>query len=157
MASSTWTTPKTWNVGDTLTSADMDTYVRDNSNAAFGNKAEGRYTRAANQSFSPSGNMSFDTQLTNTDGFGTVTTSTFTIPTGLGGRYLITFACFAAVAVTFLEITAGGVVYAVAQTGTNASMTVSMRLAAAATIVMTVALASNSTATGRVEFERTAI
>lgn len=29
-----WTTPKTWNVGDTLTAADMNAYVRDNSNAA---------------------------------------------------------------------------------------------------------------------------
>jgi hypothetical protein len=25
-----WTTPKTWNVGDILTAADMNTYVRDN-------------------------------------------------------------------------------------------------------------------------------
>lgn len=28
-----WTTPKTWNVGDILTAADMNTYVRDNTNA----------------------------------------------------------------------------------------------------------------------------
>lgn len=26
----TWTTPKTWNVGDILTAADMNTYLRDN-------------------------------------------------------------------------------------------------------------------------------
>lgn len=28
-----WTTPKTWNVGDILTAADLNTYVRDNFNA----------------------------------------------------------------------------------------------------------------------------
>lgn len=30
-----WTTPKTWNTNDILTSADMDTYVRDNSKHLF--------------------------------------------------------------------------------------------------------------------------
>lgn len=33
-----WTSPKTWNVGDVLTAADMNTYVRDNTRWAGGDR-----------------------------------------------------------------------------------------------------------------------
>lgn len=39
-----WTTPKTWNVGDILTAADMNIYVRDNSNFLFTRNGELNYT-----------------------------------------------------------------------------------------------------------------
>lgn len=44
----TWTLPKTWNVGDVLTSTDMNTYVRDNSNYLYGDTARVPVPLAAN-------------------------------------------------------------------------------------------------------------
>lgn len=62
-----WTTPKTWNVGDPMTASDLNTYVRDNTNALaqgmglygsnFGGVPAGTpvLTQAGNQSFAFSG------------------------------------------------------------------------------------------------------
>jgi len=42
-----WTIPKTWNVGDVLTSTDLNTYVRDNSSFLYGDTNEVAVTIAS--------------------------------------------------------------------------------------------------------------
>lgn len=163
MASSTWTTAKTWAVGDVLTAADMNTYVRDNTNAAFGSKAEGRYARSgislANNTATAT---SWDSASTNTDGFGTPATSTITIPAGLGGRYLIAVHAdivTAGASRRYVEIIAGGNTWRTSFYGESGGVnSISTRLAAAATIVCNVYQNSGGalTLTSQMEFERTA-
>lgn len=43
-----WTTPKTWAVGDILTAADMNTYVRDNTTFLHGNNLHKTTTKTVN-------------------------------------------------------------------------------------------------------------
>jgi hypothetical protein len=52
-----WTNPKTWTVGEILTSADMNTYVRDNTlQLARGRIATATYTQDSGTSY-PGGNL----------------------------------------------------------------------------------------------------
>lgn len=39
MTTPAWTTPKTWSAGDVLSATDLNTYVRDNSNFAYGSRS----------------------------------------------------------------------------------------------------------------------
>lgn len=166
MASGTFTTPTTANVGDVLTAAKLNTELRDNVNAASGNVAEVRISRAAGQAVSSGAvtSISFDTETTDTDGFFAPTSPTVTIPTGFGGRYLITFTCHwtgAPTTRTFTRAEIGGRVYNQASNGseTDQMMTVSMRLAAAQTLQFGVFQQSGATmgATATLEIQRTAI
>lgn len=58
-----WTTPKTWIVGDVLTASDMNTYVRDNANALYAVTSITSWTDVAT-------------------GSGTATSVTVTVPSG---------------------------------------------------------------------------
>jgi hypothetical protein len=87
-----WSTPPTAVTGVLWTAAQMNTY-RDDLN--FLNAQPGcRVRRAANQSISSgsTNTITWDTEDQDTDGFIAVSSTTVTIPTGLDGRYLITFA-----------------------------------------------------------------
>ena len=164
MASGTWATPPTQTVGGSATAADQNT-IRDDLNAAFGNVAEVRISRAANQTISTSTqtSISFDTETTDTDGFFAATSPTVTIPGNLAGRYLISVSVIGnSVASTrgFISLVADGNKWDQNITGNGSgSVGVSTRMSASSTIQVAVFQASggNIGYTAQLELQRTAI
>jgi hypothetical protein len=59
-----WTSPKTWNTNDVLTSTDMDTYVRDNPNYLLSGRPGGQTKRDAGTDYKISTNTWADIDAT---------------------------------------------------------------------------------------------
>lgn len=92
-----WTAPKTWSVGDVLTAADMNAYVRDNTKWLGTDKPAARAYRSTSFSHNSSGNwlsIALDSERADTGSTGLHSTSSnterMTVPTGGGGWYLAT-------------------------------------------------------------------
>lgn len=108
-----WTAPRTWGATEIATAAHLNTDVRDNM-LWLGTRKGFKIRRAANQSIGTASitAVSFDTEDSDTDAFGSVAATTYTIPSGLDGMYAITAnAVFASGAGTapMLRIIAGGI------------------------------------------------
>lgn len=86
----TWTTPKTWNVGDAATAADMNTYVRDNSSYLYTGRAQFQVHLATAQSIANNAgvNVLYDTvDIDNSSGW-SATNYQYTVPAGQDGMWL---------------------------------------------------------------------
>jgi hypothetical protein len=108
-----WTAPRTWVATNVLTAAQLNTDVRDNM-LWLGTRKGFKIRRAAAQVIGTGAltAVSFDTEDSDTDAFGAVAATTYTIPTGLDGMYSITAnVVFATAAGTtpYLRIIAGGI------------------------------------------------
>lgn len=105
--------------------------------------------RSAVQSI-PSGTTTailWDSETGDSDGFLLPTSSTVTIPAGLGGLYAITARVVAGVTLTGVEIAAGGIAYSTGVSnaiGTTHAYSLTMPLAAADTIQFSVRQSSGS-------------
>jgi hypothetical protein len=84
-----WTTPKTWNVGDPATSADLNTYVRDNASFLYGDAGWTNASGFTNSwAANPSPNiprfmvMGRVVYLTGMVSGGTLGSAAFTLPAG---------------------------------------------------------------------------
>jgi hypothetical protein len=87
-----WTAPKTWTVGEIATAANLNTHIRDNE-LWLGTRKGFRLRRVAAQSIPNTGTataISWDTEDSDTDAFGSVPGTTYTVPTGLDGVYGVT-------------------------------------------------------------------
>lgn len=89
-----WTTPKTWAVGDVLTAADTNTYIRDNTKWLGTDKPHCRVRNSANISHTSTGNyqaLTFDSERVDVGPMHDTTTNTgrLTVPAGGGGFYAI--------------------------------------------------------------------
>lgn len=88
-----WTTPKTWSVGDVLTAADLNTYVRDQFNYAHGSaQPRCRVIRTSNQSFANGTDESADWTSADYDPqnmWGSSGDEEVVIPTGGDGIYSV--------------------------------------------------------------------
>lgn len=89
-----FTTPKTWAVGDVLTAADLNAYVRDNIKWLGTDKPHCRVRNSANISHTSSGNyqaLTFDTERIDVGAMHDTSsnTSRLTVPSGGGGFYAI--------------------------------------------------------------------
>lgn len=91
------------------------------------------------------GTISFDTETQDTDGYITVTSTTVTIPSNLGGIYGVTgtvvraSGSFGTTTGSFLRIVAGGTTYDFAPTGTDRiTGTLSIPLAATNTVTLAI-------------------
>ena len=109
-----WSAPRTWVATNVLTAAQLNTDVRDNM-LWLGTRKGFKIRRVANQAITTATltAVSFDTEDSDTDAFGAVTATTYTIPTGLDGLYAITAnVIFGAAAGTtpYMRVIAGGVV-----------------------------------------------
>lgn len=111
-----WTAPRTWVATNVLTAAQLNTDVRDNL-SWLGTRKGFKIRRAATQSITTATTtaVSFDTEDSDTDAFGAVTATTYTIPTGLDGVYgitaQVTFSTSATGTQPFMRIIAGGISY----------------------------------------------
>lgn len=111
-----WTSPSTAVATNQLPAATWNSDVRDNM-LWLGTRKGFKIRRVANQSISSASTtaISFDTEDSDTDAFGAVTSTTYTIPTGLDGLYAITaqvtFASASLGAAPALAITAAGVAF----------------------------------------------
>lgn len=139
-----WSAPRTWVATNVLTAAQLNTDVRDNM-LWLGTRKGFKIRRVAVQSIATGTTtaVTFDTEDSDTDAFGAVAATTYTIPTGLDGLYAITAdAVFAAAAGTtpFLRIIAGGVShdFPMASAVSDGSATVVVPLAATNTIGVSV-------------------
>lgn len=88
------TTPKTWSVGDVLTAADLNAYVRDNIKWAVTDKPRCRVRNSSNISHTSSGNyqaLTFDSERVDVGPMHDTGSNTgrLTVPTGGGGFYAI--------------------------------------------------------------------
>lgn len=93
-----WTTPRTWAAGETVTAAMMNTHVRDNLNAIFGRKG-GRARTNATQALSSgvttdlnNGGAAAWTSAEDTGGYVSASVGTTTplqIPAGGAGNYIV--------------------------------------------------------------------
>lgn len=89
-----WTTPKTWSVGDVLTAADLNAYVRDNTKWLGTDKPHCRVRNSANISHTSTGNyqaLTFDTERVDVGAMHDTSSNTgrLTVPSGGGGFYAI--------------------------------------------------------------------
>lgn len=89
-----WTAPKTWSVGDVLTAADLNTYVRDNAKWLGTDKPRCRARNSANIAHTTSGNyqaLTFGSERVDVGAMHDTSTNTgrLTVPTGGGGFYAI--------------------------------------------------------------------
>jgi hypothetical protein len=87
-----WTTPRTWTIAEFVTKAILDTHVRDNLNALKPAYVQA-YLSAA-QNHTSTGNyqtINWDAENFDSDGFhdNVTNNSRLTVPTGLGGFYMI--------------------------------------------------------------------
>lgn len=98
-----WTTPRTWVAGETVTAAIMNTHVRDNLNwldTRIGGRAATNATQAiAANTITTANNGGTAAWTASQDSGGFVsatggTTTPITIPTGLGGIYVVGFHYF---------------------------------------------------------------
>lgn len=88
-----FTTPKTWAVGDILTAADMNTYVRSNAAWLGTDKPSARAFHSTTQSIA-SGSyvaLAFNSELYDGAGMHSTVSNTgrLTVPAGAGGKYSI--------------------------------------------------------------------
>lgn len=108
-----WTAPRTWVAAEITTAVNLNTHVRDNM-LWLGTRKGFKIRRAAAQSITTASvtAISFDTEDSDTDAFGSVTATTYTIPSGLDGLYSITALVSMASATLgtapFVRIIAGG-------------------------------------------------
>lgn len=89
-----WTTPKTWSVGDVLTAADLNAYVRDNNKWLGTDKPHARVRNTADISHTSSGNyqaLTFDAERVDVGAMHDTSSNTgrLTVPAGGGGLYAI--------------------------------------------------------------------
>lgn len=89
-----WTTPKTWTVGDVLSAADLNTYVRDNAKWLGTDKPHCRVRNSANISHTSSGSyqaLTFNSERVDVGAMHDTSTNTgrLTVPTGGGGFYAV--------------------------------------------------------------------
>lgn len=110
-----WTAPRTWVATNVLTAAQLNTDVRDNM-LWLGTRKGFRLRRVAVQSIPNTGvatAISFDTEDADTDGFGAVPATSYTVPSGLDGLYsitaLVSMASTALGTASGLRMTAAGV------------------------------------------------
>jgi hypothetical protein len=118
-----WTAPKTWNVGDPGTSADLNTYIRDNSSFLFGDAGWTNVSAFTNTwaaggtapGFILIGRVVY---LRGTMTAGTANATAFTLPVGYRPSLADWFAC-TSTGTTSVEVnvTAGGAVVPGASVG----------------------------------------
>jgi len=89
-----WTPPKTWSVGDVLTAADLNAYVRDNAKWLGTDKPHCRVRNSANISHTSTGNyqaLTFDSERVDVGAMHDTSTNTgrLTVPAGGGGFYQV--------------------------------------------------------------------
>lgn len=89
-----WTTPKTWSVGDVLTAADLNAYVRDNVKWLGTDKPHCRVRNSTNISHTSSGNyqaLTFDSERVDVGPMHDTSSNTgrLTVPAGGDGFYTI--------------------------------------------------------------------
>ncbi len=89
-----WTAPKTWSVGDVLTAADLNAYVRDNGKWLGTDKPHCRVRNSANISHTSSGSyqaLTFNAERVDVGPMHDTSTNTgrLTVPSGGGGFYMI--------------------------------------------------------------------
>lgn len=87
-----WTTPKTWSVGDVLTAADLNAYVRDNNKWLGTDKPHARVRNTADISHTSSGNyqaLTFDAERVDVGPMHDTSSNTgrLTVPAGGGGLF----------------------------------------------------------------------
>ena len=89
-----WTTPKTWSVSEVLTAANMNTYLRDNTDWIGTSHPHCRVYNSANISITTSGTaqaVTFDSERYDVANMHSTSsnTSRITVPTGGGGVYIV--------------------------------------------------------------------
>lgn len=88
-----WSTPKTWSTGNVLTATDLNTYVRDNTSWLGTDKPLARVFNSAAISIANNTNtaVTFDSERFDNQGMHSTSsnTSRLTVPTGMGGKFLI--------------------------------------------------------------------
>jgi len=139
-----WSAPRTWVAANVLTAAQLNTDVRDNM-LWLGTRKGFKIRRVAVQSITTATTtaVSFDTEDSDTDAFGAVPSTTYTVPTGLDGLYAITAnVVFAAAAGTtpFMRVIAGGVShdFAITTAVSDGSGSIIVPLVATNTIALSV-------------------
>lgn len=91
----TWTTPRTWSVGEEQTAALLNTHLRDNLDAVAGtSKAACRVYKSTAFTHNSTGNwltVTFDSERFDTQGIHSTVTNTdrLTIPTSWGGLWFV--------------------------------------------------------------------
>lgn len=150
-------------VGQLHTAAMWNTYIRDNGNW-YGTRKGFLISRVAAQSLPNNATtlVSFDTETVDTDGFGAVPSTAYTVPSGLDGIYSITGTVALAGsggADAFARLIVGGVVAdsgRISTVGLNVSVSATVAMAATNTFTLSVfqnsGAALNATATLRAYF-----
>lgn len=87
----TWTTPRTWTVGETVTAAMMNAHVRDNESALYPPRAAVYRSGTATITTNTWTTVSFDSEQVDSDGLHDVVTNTsrLTVPAGMGGTWRV--------------------------------------------------------------------